>query len=180
MAEALAFGSAVPGVLYTEMLSFKHSKGRFTCRAVGVIIDRQRVLIHRDERYDFWALPGGRIEFGESAGDTLARELFEELGVTAEAGRLIWVVENFFTYEGEQFHEISFYFDVSLADDSPLRTYDEPFSGEDDGVPLIFEWHPIDRLEDVALYPAFLRKMIARMPQDTQHIVNRDGAETVS
>lgn len=31
------------------MLSFKHSKGRFSCRAVGIIIDRQRLLIHRAE-----------------------------------------------------------------------------------------------------------------------------------
>ncbi|HEY0320331.1 MAG TPA: NUDIX hydrolase [Pyrinomonadaceae bacterium] len=156
------------------MLTFKHSKGRFSCRAVGVIIDRQRLLIHHDERDDFWALPGGRVEFGESARDALAREMSEELSVTAEVGRLIWVVENFFTYRDEQFHEISFYFDVSLPDDAPLKSQNEPFAAEDDGVPLIFEWYPIERLEDVVLYPTFLRKAIACMPPDTQYIVHRD------
>jgi 8-oxo-dGTP pyrophosphatase MutT (NUDIX family) len=159
------------------MLNFKHPKGWFNCRTVGVIIDRQRLLIHRDERDDFWALPGGRVEFGESAGDALARELLEELGITAQVGRLIWVVENFFTHQAEQFHEISFYFEVSLPDDSPLKTYNEPFIGEDNSVPLIFEWYPIERLEDIALYPTFLRQGIARIPKNTQYIVHRDAED---
>lgn len=156
------------------MLSFKHSEGRFQCRAVGVIIDRQRLLIHRDERDDFWALPGGRPEFGEPAGSALARELLEELGVTAEVGRLVWVVENFFTYAGERFHEISFYFLVSLPEDAPLKDYHQPFAGEDSGVPVIFQWYPIERLEDLALYPTFLRKAISRMPSETQYLAHTD------
>lgn len=156
------------------MLSFKHSKGRFSCRAVGVITDAKRLLIHHDEGDDFWALPGGRIEFGEHASAALARELSEELDVHAEVGRLIWVVENFFTYKGEACHEIAFYFHVSLPEDSALRNYDKPFAGEDNGVPLIFEWHPIAALEGLELYPTFLRKAIAHMPQDTQYIVHRD------
>jgi 8-oxo-dGTP pyrophosphatase MutT (NUDIX family) len=159
------------------MLSFKHSKGRFSCRAVGIIIDRERLLIHRAEGDDFWALPGGRIEFGEPAGVALARELAEELGIAAEVGRLVWVVENFFTYQDEPYHEIAFYFRASLANDSPLQARREPFKGEDNSVPLIFEWHPLERLEDVTLYPTFLRKAVARMPQSTQHIVHRDEGE---
>jgi 8-oxo-dGTP pyrophosphatase MutT (NUDIX family) len=156
------------------MLSFKHSKGWFSCRAVGVIIDRQRLLMHNDESDGFWALPGGRIEFGESAAVTLRRELKEELGVTAEVGRLLWVVENFFTYRGTGFHEISFYFLVSLPVDCSIKAHHEPFYGDENGVPIIFEWHPIDELESTNLHPSFLRKAVAQLPQETQYIVHRD------
>lgn len=38
----------------------------------------------REPRKGFWHLPGGRVEFGERADDTLARELEEELGITAQ------------------------------------------------------------------------------------------------
>jgi ADP-ribose pyrophosphatase YjhB (NUDIX family) len=132
------------------------------------------LLIHRDEGDDFWALPGGRVEFGEPAYMALGRELSEELGVRAEVGRLIWVVENFFTYRDEPHHEIAFYFNVTLPDDSPVKAYNIPFYGEDNGVPLIFEWYPIEGLERVALRPTFLRKAIASMPRHTQYIVHRD------
>lgn len=159
------------------MLSFKHSEGRFSCRAVGVITDGARLLVHRDLGEDFWTLPGGRVEFGEPASLALARELWEELEVRAQVGRLIWVVENFFTYRGEAHHEIAFYFQVSLPEDAPLKAYDEPFEGEDDGVPLIFEWHPIASLEDLKVLPTFLRKAVAHMPQHTQYIMHRDERE---
>ena len=156
------------------MLSFKHSKGRFSCRAVGVVIDRERLLIHRAEGDDFWALPGGRVEFGESASVALARELAEELDVAVEVGRLIWIAENFFTYQDMQHHEIGFYFQVSLPDGSPLQARSEPFTGYDDSVLLTFEWYPIAGLEGVALYPTLLRKGVADMPEETQYIVHRD------
>ncbi|MCA1557900.1 MAG: NUDIX hydrolase [Acidobacteria bacterium] len=160
------------------MLSFEHSRGQFSCRAAGVIIDRERLLMHRDERDDFWALPGGRIEFGESASVTLARELDEELGVMAEVGRLLWVVENFFTFRGMKFHEISFYFHVSLPEDSPVRVHNEPFPGDENGLPIIFEWYPIDKLESVALHPSFLRKAVSQLPLETQYIVHRDEGKS--
>lgn len=156
------------------MLNFKHTKGRFNYRTVGVITLGERLLVHRAEDEDFWTLPGGRVEFGEAAKDGLARELQEELGVTLQIGRLIWVVENFFTYLDEQHHEVAFYFDIQVPADSPLCKRLEPFTGEDGGVPLLFEWHSINRLEGITLYPSFLRRALADRPQDTRYIVHRD------
>ncbi len=62
----------------------------------GLIIgDDARVLITQrraDQSLPLqWELPGGKVEPGEAPTAALARELMEELGITAEVGR-IWDV----------------------------------------------------------------------------------------
>ncbi|HEX8072217.1 MAG TPA: NUDIX hydrolase [Pyrinomonadaceae bacterium] len=156
------------------MLSFKHAGGRFNYRTVGVVVERERLLIHRGPEDDYWALPGGRVEFGEAAGAALGREFEEELGLAVEVGRLLWVVENFFTFQGVRHHELSFYFHVALPAAAPLRRR-EQYIGAGDGVPLIFQWHPVADLEALPLYPTFLRTAVKHLPAHVRHIVHEDA-----
>jgi len=44
------------------MITFERGDVRFNYRVVGIAFDADRVLLHRAERDDFWALPGGRGE----------------------------------------------------------------------------------------------------------------------
>jgi 8-oxo-dGTP pyrophosphatase MutT (NUDIX family) len=55
----------------------------------GVLMTGQnKIVLVLNDRGE-WELPGGRIELGESAQDCLAREIKEELGVTAKVGEPI-------------------------------------------------------------------------------------------
>jgi len=62
----------------------------------GLIVGDDRRILITQRRADQalplqWELPGGKVEPGEAPVDALARELGEELGVTARVGR-IWDV----------------------------------------------------------------------------------------
>lgn len=59
----------------------------------AIIRDSGSVLIARRRQgthlAGFWEFPGGKIEPGETPEQSLARELFEELGVQARVGDLV-------------------------------------------------------------------------------------------
>ncbi len=157
------------------MITYQEGNIRFNYRIVGMAFDGGRVLLHRAEKDDFWALPGGRAEMLEQAQDTLVREMREELGVQVEVEHLVWVVENFFEYEALSYHELALYFLMHLASDSPLRKYQEPFFGNEQGIKLIFQWHDLDDLEETRLYPTFLRTKLQNLPASIEHIVHYDA-----
>jgi ADP-ribose pyrophosphatase YjhB (NUDIX family) len=89
--------------------------------ALGVVRHDDELLLV--EGYDsvkdehFLRFIGGGIEFGETAAQAVVREFEEELGVAVEAGQLLGVIENIFTYEAERGHEILFLFDVAFSDE---------------------------------------------------------------
>jgi ADP-ribose pyrophosphatase YjhB (NUDIX family) len=155
------------------MISFDGEGGRFNYRVAGIVIEDSRVLLSRADWEDFWYLPGGRVEMREEARESLSREMGEELGTTVEIGRLVWVLENFFEFDGTPFHEIGLYFDVLLPD-APAATGAEEFERDDEGTRLIFRWVPVDKLDEVRLLPAFLVEGLRDIPVKTEHVVWRD------
>src|SRR5690606_33744841 len=96
----------------------------FQMRVAGLGFCDGHLLVHRAVHETFWTLPGGRAEFGEDSAQTLRREMMEELGVEVTVGRLLWVVENFFSYEGSDWHELGFYYLMELPGQFPFDRED--------------------------------------------------------
>ena len=158
-----------------RMITFEEENIRFTNRIVGVAFDRGRVLLHRTDDMLFWALPGGRAELLEPSPETLVREMQEEIGVEVQVDRLLWVAENFFIDQGRSNHELGLYFLMHLPADSPLRDQ-ATFVGHEGDMYIHFEWHPVETLENLALYPAFLRTGLQAPPATTVHLIHVDTA----
>ncbi len=93
-------------------------------RVVALVIiwngDRLLLTETRDPRsgQPFYRPPGGAVEFGEPAAQTVVRELVEELGVVLAGVRYFAMLESLFTYANQPEHEIVLLHTATLADAS--------------------------------------------------------------
>ncbi len=92
--------------------------------------DGQVLLVRRGDT-GTWGLPGGTLEWGESARETLVRELREETGATLlEAGRLLGVYTA--AERDERMHATSIVVEARVADritgpENPLEILEARF-----------------------------------------------------
>jgi ADP-ribose pyrophosphatase YjhB (NUDIX family) len=154
------------------MLTLDHAGRRFHYCVDGVAIHDGHVLLTRAS--NFWFTPGGRVEMGEPAVAALRREMREELGVEVEVGRLLWVVENFFQHDGTPTQELALMFLITLPPGCALLDTQYEHRCVDAGVPMTFGWFPLDRLDEVALVPVFLRRALRALPAHAEHVVHLD------
>ena len=151
---------------------------RFNYRIAGIGLDKGRVLLQQIVGTDWWFMPGGRGTLGEPASICLKREMLEELDADVEIGRLVWVVENFFTFNSRLFHELNLFFLMVFPENSPVLETAEITGTDGDGeemVSVINKWHQLEDLENIPLYPSFLKTGLKSIPDSTKHLVHRDN-----
>jgi ADP-ribose pyrophosphatase YjhB (NUDIX family) len=59
-----------------------------------VVDDAGRVLLHKRTDNEFWSIPGGSMEPGESIAETIVREVREETGIEATVDKILGVYSN--------------------------------------------------------------------------------------
>lgn len=143
------------------MISFLENNKKFNFRVGAIIIsqDKKRVLLHTIKGYDFYLLPGGRVEWMEDSVKAIRRELKEEIGLENITLRLRFNLENFFTFMDIQYHEVSNNFVVELDDKHKfLEEYDE-FLGVE-GEKYIYKWFNFDEIDSINIKPKVLKDVI--------------------
>lgn len=147
-------------------ICFKTELGKFNYRVCAVIINDGKVLAMKDNHADYYYLPGGRVQFNETAENALLRELKEELNIDAEIVRPLYFNQNFFNEDvlKVDYHEIGIYFlvDVSKTD---IMSRGETFVGVETVKNQRFEWLDFDRVKKEYLYPNFIKENIDKLPE---------------
>ena len=116
--------------------------------ARGVCLKEGRLLLCRAKGGATTYLPGGHIEFGETGRQALVREVKEELGLDAQTGKFLGVVENAFTQHGKPHAEINLVYELILPPDAEIAAREDW---------IAFEWRDRSDLGD--LLPAAFRRL---------------------
>ena len=105
---------------------------------------------------------GGNVKLGESTEEAIHREFGEELNISIEIKQLIWVVENFYTYDSKKVHEFMFVYLIDSNNELPAETFEMNSN--------IFSWFSKSELSKVTLKPNFLNHTDDLIPNSTMHI----------
>jgi len=170
-------GGAV-GAERRTMITFERDGIKFNFRVAGILIHKDRVLLHTTSEDPFWNLPGGRAELNEDTEQTIAREMKEELNIDVRVEGLGFIREDFFEYDGKRYHEIGFYYFLSIRDDEEITTFTDDFGGIEDNGRLIFRWVAIDALQELEVYPENLKSELLQRRagySGANHYIHHEG-----
>lgn len=146
-------------------ISFISGNDKFNYRVCAVIISECKILAMKDERSPYYYLPGGRVSMGETAEDAVIRELYEELDITADIIRPLWLNQGFFTEDVDnlRYHELCIYFLMNVTH-TDLISRGKKFTQKEGTRTHTFEWLEFEKLKDEYFYPVFLKKEIFNLP----------------
>ncbi len=90
-------------------------------KSLCIVKQGSKLLVSRDfdsVKNDYYFRPlGGSIDFRERSDITVKREFMEELGVRLTNLKFLGVIENIFTMEGKDYHEIDFIYSGDMKEE---------------------------------------------------------------
>jgi len=140
-------------------------KKRIRPIALCVFLNNNRILVF--EGYDkvkdevFYRPLGGGIEFGETAEETVGRELMEEINVDVMDIRYLGTLENIYIFNGKSYHEIVMIHDGVLTN-SGLYEQAVIVGEEANGDVIRAMWKRLDEFGEgkSILYPNGLKELL--------------------
>ena len=142
-------------------------EGRIELIARGALMRRGSVLVCRDKKGGYAYLPGGHVEFGETAERALIRELEEESGLKVRAGACALVHEHFFEQKGTKRHEVTLVFHMEHAGSDEALEGVKSLESH-----LVFEWMDLASVGDHDLRPHAQKAwLMAGAPTSTEFLI---------
>ena len=114
---------------------------------------------------NFWAPPGGGIEFGQTAEETLTREFEEETGIQVSVGRFLFVCE----FIKEPLHAIELFFEV-LHESGELMTGTDPELNNSHQIIQNVQWMPLSKIKDLPQDDLHGIFKLCREPRDLMNL----------
>ena len=131
-------------------MKFQGPKSHIHSIVRGFLVRGEEIILCRVRNAEWFFLPGGHIENGESARAALLRELCEEIGVSDyKITSFIGVCENIFPLEDDvSQHEINIIFKVDVPQEVQMNTKEDHIE---------FVNISVDDLKNYKILPAALK-----------------------
>lgn len=113
-----------------------------------------------DSEGDWYLLPGGGQNPGETLKEALRRECIEEIGIDVNVGRLRYIREyigknhEFSEHDGDA-HQVEFKFECEFDEVPPPRLGNNP-----DAYQVDIAWLPINEIHEYRIYPKQLGDLL--------------------
>jgi 8-oxo-dGTP diphosphatase len=127
----------------------------------AVVIDRGALLLVRRGRgpgQGLWAVPGGKVRFGETQRQAVIREVREETGLEIEPDEVVWVGDSLGPGDPPAWH-------FTLVDFAARVVGGNAAAGDD---ALAVEWVPLDEVLNRRVTPTMV---------DLVELLRRDGRQ---
>ena len=156
---------------------FDHGNARFSYRISALIVQGGRALLQCPVGTSDFAFIGGHVAFGETARETLVREIREEIHADATIGDLAAVGEVYIDWgrcpDGtpRHCHQIGLYFRAEV-DESQLPDADRFFGYDEIGgekYSIEYVWVPLEALSSLTVYPPGVARHILSGSRDVLH-----------
>ena len=141
-------------------LKIKSETQEFHVRTCGIIKQGDKFLIMRVDNNNYYHIPGGHIEIGETSKAGVIRELKEEVGCDVKEAELFATQENFWEKEGKKCHGIEFYYIITPNVELPIRNYERIENDKGKERLLRFKWVTPQELLNVDLRPANIKELL--------------------
>ena len=120
--------------------------------------DRDKILLvrHRKGNRQYWVLPGGRLEYGETFHECAVRELKEETGLDVDVERFLFLSEAIAPDRNR--HIVNIFLKARVVGGT-MQLGDEPVLA---GVDFV----PVRELEKITLFPPVADEILAGIAND--------------
>jgi 8-oxo-dGTP pyrophosphatase MutT (NUDIX family) len=127
---------------------------RLNLRVAILLHTPQGYIFERDGRGVYFPI-GGRIKTNETSINAAIRETKEEIGINLNELQMAAIIENFFNYNGEPFHELRFVYKAGL----------------DHNIGLPSDFYAIDSPANLDIRPKIIWDIIEAKGNHLQHFI---------
>jgi len=125
-------------------------------RVAAIIVEDGRILLekHAKDGREYWVLPGGGVDVGETLSGALRRELREEIGIESETGELAFACEAIAPDATRHIVQLAFL--ASITGGTPQVTGDDPRVAD-------VAWIPVQEVAGLEMYPIIQEHLAAML-----------------
>ncbi len=133
----------------------RHSKRHPRLRAAAAIFRGNQVLLvkHRKKGREYWLLPGGGVEYGETLSQAVQREIWEETRLKIKVQKLVLVHDSI--PADRRRHILNVVFQASITSGKAVRA--------ETGILREVKFIPLTELKRLTIYPVFLKTLLPKL-----------------